>query len=214
MSASVSCLCSRVSVVHHMCVGMEAFNVFCCESVVANLCPLTETSTCAKMSRERGRERASRHYAMMSSSLWSSDTKWLFEVMVQHAQQETKHYYVRACSENVRVRACSCVSLFVYVCTCVNIYVYYMCRKPAEEGDGGVSTSQCSTHLPGCWWCHSLWRLALLSLLFSGDKINVAIEKKEKSFFCISHFGHLCIWVCINVYINKVMFACIFRSAV
>lgn len=57
MSASVSCLCSRGSVVHHMCVGMEAFNVFCCEGVVANLCPLTETSTCAKMSREGARER-------------------------------------------------------------------------------------------------------------------------------------------------------------
>lgn len=56
MSTSVSRLCRRVSVVHCMCVGMGAYNVFCCVRVVANRCPLTETSTCAKMSREGGRE--------------------------------------------------------------------------------------------------------------------------------------------------------------
>lgn len=60
LSASVSCLCRRLSVLYCMCVGiyMEAFNVCCCVRAAANLCPLTETSMCAKWARmERGRER-------------------------------------------------------------------------------------------------------------------------------------------------------------
>ncbi len=40
--------------------------------------------------------------------------------MVQHAQQETKHYYVCACTENVRsVRAYECVCVCMCVCMCV-----------------------------------------------------------------------------------------------
>lgn len=115
------------TVLFSMCVGMEAFNVFCCVRAVANLCPLTETSMCAKRSREGGRGRASTHYAMMSSSLWSSDTKWLFEVMVQRAQQETKHYYVCCLTENV-----CCVCQSTYVRAWMYIYMYICMASPQE----------------------------------------------------------------------------------
>lgn len=147
---------------------MEAFNMCCFVTVAANLCPLTETSMCAEWAgmelgkeREGGseRERASRHYAMMSSSQWTRNTKWLFEVMVQHAQQETKHFYVCACLMHVRV-ARPCVCVCVWMCLCMS-----MCSK-LEKGEDWGSTFQCSTHLPGRVWCHCPWRVTVPSMFF------------------------------------------------
>lgn len=215
MSTSVSCLCSRVSVVHHMCVGMEAFNVFCCGRVVANLCPLTETSTCAKMSREGGRERADTMrwcHRPCGVAIQSDCLRWWCSMLSKRPNTimsvVVRKTYV---CEPAHVPE----PVFVCVCTCVNVYVYYMCRKPAGGGDWGVSTPQCSTHLPGCWWCHSLWRLALLSLLFAGDKINVEIEKRagRKASFMFLTLA-ICAFEFASMCILTVMFACMFQSAV
>lgn len=152
---------------------------------------------------------------MMSSSQWTRNTKWLFEVMVQHAQQETKHFYVCACLMHVRV-ARPCVCVCVWMCFCMS-----MCSK-LEKGEDWGSTFQCSTHLPGRLWCHCPWRVTVPSMFFrflfvflqvTSKSINREENRKNVCLhfclidICVFEFAWKLVWICIDGF----MCACIFQ---
>lgn len=166
---------------------------------------------------------------MMSSSQRSSTTEWLFEVMVQRAQEETKHFYVCACKEEEHARERAGVCPPACIGTCVKCL--QMRGEPTRKGGLRSHFFRCSTDLPGWLWCHPLWRFAVPSLVFTGDKINAERESKAErrlvcSCFpaCFFVFVHAQLWTytytcsrstfCINaftvnaVHVDKRAFLC------